>query len=263
MVKFCPLFSSSKGNSFYIGSETEGILIDAGRSCKQIETALKNIGVAPKTIQNIFITHEHNDHVQGLRVFANKYQPKVYATGGTLGALDDMGILTEKYDAFCLQHTVDLSDFSVSFFRTSHDAAESCGFLVETKAGKKIALATDLGVMTDGVFSAIEGADAILLESNHDVKMLENNPIYPYSLKRRILGEKGHLSNEVSAATAERLLKSGTKQILLGHLSEQNNLPQLAYETTATALLASGAKKEEDFVLRVAKPVWDEGAFTL
>lgn len=264
MVKFCPLFSSSKGNSIYIGTENGGILIDAGRSCKQIETALKNIDVAPDSIQAVFVTHEHTDHVSGLRVFANKYKPRVYATNGTLCALDDSGILTEKYDAFCMDsHSLSVGDFSVNMFKTSHDAAESCGYTIEAKDGSRLAVATDLGIMTDTVLNAICGCDTVLLESNHDVRTLENNPQYPYSLKRRILGERGHLSNEACAETAEYLIKNGTKHLFLGHLSEQNNLPHLAYAVTASALETAGAKAQEDFTLRVAKPVWNEGAMAL
>lgn len=264
MVNFCPLFSSSKGNSIYIGTENAGILIDTGRSCKQIETALKNIGVAPQSIEAVFVTHEHTDHVSGLRVFAGKYKSKVYATNGTLCALDDSGILNGKFDAFCMNsERVSVGDFCVSSFRTSHDAAESCGYTIECRDGKRLAIATDLGLMTDTVLDAVRGCDTVLLESNHDVRTLENNPQYPYSLKRRILGERGHLSNDACAETAQDLVKSGTKHLFLGHLSEQNNLPHLAYEVTTSALCEMGARKDEDFTLRVAKPVWDEGAFSL
>ncbi len=264
MTTFCPLFSSSKGNSIYIGAPDGGILIDCGRSCRQVEAALHNIGVAPDSIRAVFVTHEHTDHINGLRVFASKYGTRVYASGGTLEALDDMQILNGKFDAFTLNtQGTDVGSLFVKAFRTSHDARESCGYTVAAESGERVAIATDLGVMTDTVRAAITGCETVLVESNHDVRMLENNPQYPYPLKKRILGERGHLSNEVCAETVCELVKNGTKHIFLGHLSEQNNLPALAYRVTASELEAQGAVENDDYTLQVAKPVWDEKAVRL
>lgn len=264
MTTFCPLFSSSKGNCIYIGAPDGGILIDAGKSCRQIEAALHNIGVAPDSIRAVFVTHEHTDHVSGLRVFAAKYNACVYASGGTLEALDDMQILNGKFDAYALSGKgAEVGSLLVQSFETSHDARESCGYVVTAESGERVAIATDLGVMTDTVRAAITGCETVLLESNHDVRMLENNPQYPYPLKRRILGERGHLCNEICAAAACDLVKSGTKHLFLGHLSEQNNLPALAYRVTDTELQSTGAVENADYTLRVAKPVWDERAVQL
>lgn len=264
MTTFCPLFSSSKGNCIYIGAPDGGILIDAGKSCRQTETALHNIGVAPDSIRAVFVTHEHTDHIGGLRVFAAKYGARVYATGGTLEALDEMQILNGKFDAYALgAQGAEVGSLFVKSFRTSHDARESCGYVVAAESGERVAIATDLGVMTDTVRAAITGCETVLLESNHDVRMLENNPQYPYPLKKRILGERGHLSNEVCAETACELVKNGTKRLFLGHLSEQNNLPALAYRVTASELIGAGAVENTDFVLQVAKPAWDEKAVRL
>lgn len=264
MTTFCPLFSSSKGNSIYIGASDGGILIDCGRSCRQVEAALHNIGVAPDSIRAVFVTHEHTDHINGLRVFASKYGARVYASGGTLEALDDMQILNGKFDAFTLNtQGTDVGSLFVKAFRTSHDARESCGYVVAAESGERVAIATDLGVMTDTVRTAITGCETVLVESNHDVRMLENNPQYPYPLKKRILGERGHLSNEVCAETVCDLVKNGTKHIFLGHLSEQNNLPALAYRVTASELEAQGAVENSDYTLQVAKPVWDAKAVRL
>lgn len=264
MTTFCPLFSSSKGNSIYIGAPDGGILIDTGRSCRQIEIALHNIGVAPDSIRAVFVTHEHSDHISGLRVFASKYHTRVYATNGTLEALDELNMLNGKFDAFCINPDgTDCGSLFVKAFRTSHDSRESCGYVISAESGERVAIATDLGIMTDTVRAAITGCETVLLESNHDVRMLENNPQYPYPLKRRILGETGHLSNEVCAETACTLIQSGTKHLFLGHLSEQNNLPALAYRVTATELTAIGAVENEDYSLQVAKPVWDERAVQL
>lgn len=263
MTMFCPLFSSSKGNSIYIGAESGGILIDAGRSCKQIEMALHDIGVAPDSIRTVFITHEHTDHVSGLRVFASKYHPRVYATVGTLEALDDMRILNGKFDAFSMQDGIDCGSLFVQAFPTSHDSRESCGYIAQDETGARIAVVTDLGVMTDTVHEAITGCETVLIESNHDVHMLENNPNYPYPLKRRILGAHGHLSNELCAETVCDLVKNGTTRVFLGHLSEQNNMPALAHRVTTDELEATGAKAGSDYILTVAKPVWNERAVQL
>lgn len=264
MTTFCPLFSSSKGNSIYIGAPDGGILIDAGRSCRQTEAALHNIGVAPDSIRAVFVTHEHSDHVSGLRVFASKYKTRVYATNGTLEALDEMGILNGKFDAFTLNPSgTDIGSLFVQSFPTSHDARESCGYVISSENGERVAIATDLGVMTDTVCTAITGCETVLIESNHDVRMLENNPQYPYPLKKRILGARGHLSNEVCAETVRTLVQDGTKHVFLGHLSEQNNVPALAYRVTASELAATGAAENEDYTLQVAKPVWDEKAVRL
>ncbi|MGN0571898.1 MAG: MBL fold metallo-hydrolase [Candidatus Fimenecus sp.] len=264
MTTFCPLFSSSKGNCIYIGAPDGGILIDAGKSCRQIETALHNIGVAPDSIRAVFVTHEHTDHISGLRVLASKYGTRVYASGGTLEALDDMQILNGKFDAYALNSQgTEVGSLFIKPFRTSHDARESCGYVISAESGERVAVATDLGIMTETVRAAITGCETVLLESNHDVRMLENNPQYPYPLKKRILGERGHLCNEVCAETACELVKNGTKHLFLGHLSEQNNLPALAYRVTASELVAAGAVENADFDLRVAKPVWDERAVRL
>lgn len=264
MTTFCPLFSSSKGNCIYIGAPDGGILIDAGKSCRQTETALHNIGVAPESIRAVFVTHEHADHINGLRVFATKYGARVYASGGTLEALDEMQILNGKFDAYALgERGAEVGSLYVKSFRTSHDARESCGYVVAAESGERVAIATDLGVMTDTVRTAITGCETVLLESNHDIRMLENNPQYPYPLKKRILGERGHLCNEACAETACALVKNGTKRLFLGHLSEQNNLPALAYRVTVSELIGAGAVENTDFVLQVAKPVWDEKAVRL
>lgn len=263
MAKFCPLFSSSSGNSVYIGSGESGVLIDAGVSAKKIHTALHSIGVNPETLNAIFITHEHSDHISGLRVFASKYHIKVYATEGTLKALEQLGTLRGDFNTEIINPDGnDAGALFVKAFKTSHDAVQSCGYTVDTPDGRKISVATDLGVMTDTVRNAISGSDLIMLESNHDVKMLENGP-YPYPLKKRILGEKGHLSNDVCAEEAVKFVDSGTTRLILGHLSKKNNFPELAYQTTYSALSEAGAAEDTDYILKVAKPEWKGRAIML
>ena len=257
MTSFCPLFSSSKGNAVYIGAEGGGVLVDAGRSCRQTEAALHNIGVAPDSRRAVLITHEHSDHVQGLRVFASRYHTPVYATAGTLEALDSQRLLDGQFDAYALgPDGVDCGALFATAFRTPHDARESCGYVFTDEDGARIAVATDLGELTDTVRAALTGCETVLLESNHDVAMLQNNPQYPYPLKQRILGARGHLCNEACAEEAVRLVETGTRSLFLGHLSEQNNLPFLADRVTADALEAAGAVRDGDFTLTVASPVW-------
>ena len=263
MAKFCPLFSSSKGNCTYIGSGESGILIDVGRSAKQINEALFNIGVDPDSLDAIFITHEHSDHINGLRVFASKHNIKVYATEGTLTALEEKQVLNDKikYDTVSFTGT-QAGSLLVTPFRTSHDARESCGYLVDTPDGRRITVCTDLGYVSDEVANSVCGSDLILLESNHDIRMLENGP-YTYELKQRIKGKRGHLSNASCSELAVKLIESGTTRLVLGHLSQENNFPELAYQTTFSALSTAGAEADSDYILKVAKPAWEGKAIML
>ena len=263
MAKFCPLFSSSTGNSIYIGAGDESILIDVGMSAKQLELSLHNIGVDADSIKNVFITHEHSDHIKGLRVFSKKHKIRAFMTQGTYEALSEENDL-ENVEECCIisPDGTDLGCMCIKSFSTSHDSKEPCGYTVEIANGRKIAVATDLGIMTDTVFDAIKGSDLVMLESNHDINMLQCGG-YPYVLKRRILGVKGHLSNDDCAKTLVKLIQSGTTRFFLGHLSRENNLPQLAYQTSVCALSMEGATEGDDYLIRVAKPQWDEKAMIL
>jgi phosphoribosyl 1,2-cyclic phosphodiesterase len=232
-------------------------------TAKQLEQSLYGIGVDADSIRSIFITHEHNDHIKGLKVFSKKHKVRAIMTEGTYKALSEAGALENVEEAVIITpEGVDLGCMLVRSFSTSHDSNEPCGYTVELANGRKIAVATDLGIMTDTVFNAIKGADLVMLESNHDVNMLQCGG-YPYILKRRILGEKGHLSNDACAQTLVKLLESGTTRFFLGHLSRENNLPSLAYQTSVCALSMAGAREGDDYYIRVAKPVWDERAMIL
>lgn len=248
---FGTLYSGSSGNATFIGTPEHGILIDVGKNAKQTTLALHEMGLQAEHIDAIFLTHEHTDHIAGLRVFANRYHIPVYASLGTLEALDDKGHLRGDFPVFQMTRTADIGDFHVSCFHTSHDCAEGLGFTVTLPGGTKVSVATDLGIMTEEVKSSILGSRTVLLESNHDLGMLFNGP-YPYALKQRISSELGHLNNDDAADTALDLVRSGTQQIILGHLSRENNLPDLAYQTTASMLGANGAKDGSDFRLAVA-----------
>ena len=262
MAKFCPLFSSSGGNCIYIGAGEDNVIVDIGISAKQTEDALKRIDVDPDSIQNIFITHEHIDHVKGLKVFTKKHKARVFMTQGTYEALVKTDALDNVSECRIIGNGESVGCLSVKAFHTMHDVNESCGYTFELPNGRKIAIATDLGIMTDEVYNALKGSDLVMLESNHDVNMLQCGP-YPYMLKRRVLGIKGHLSKDACAETLAKLVKEGTTRFFLGHLSRENNIPQLAYQTSVSALAECGAEEGNDYLIRVAKPVWDEKAMIL
>lgn len=252
MARFCPLFSGSSGNCLYIGTPDGGILIDAGVSARRIERALQERDIDPRRIHAVFVTHEHTDHTAGLRVLQKRYGMPIFASDGTRAGLYATGALTD--DDCCFPVTqAEFDDFCVTAFPTSHDCRESTGFRVELRDGRTVGIATDLGEMTDAVRQGLVGCDLIHIESNHDIRMLENGP-YPYVLKRRILSSVGHLSNEACAVELPALVRQGTTRIFLGHLSRENNLPPLAGATSAAVLTAQGFVENRDYLLQVAPP---------
>lgn len=251
MPRLYPLFSGSSGNCYYIGSSQSGILIDAGRSAKQIETALAERELDIRNVRAVFVTHEHSDHIQGLRVLASRHKLPVFASAGTIDALKEKGHINEKVSVTALtDEGTDVADMHISSFSISHDCAEGCGYVVETADGRKTAFATDTGIITDDISHALRGCDTVVLESNHDIRMLENGP-YPYILKKRILSDLGHLSNDACADTAVELIESGTTRILLAHLSRENNYPMLAEQTSLCAFEQKKMKRNIDYMLTV------------
>ena len=252
LARLCPLFSGSRGNSTYVGASGVGILVDAGRSAKQIEVALFENEINVSEIKAIFVTHEHTDHVQGIRVLASRYGIKVFASSGTMQALEQNGILNGKFPYEVIAKSgVEVAGMFVRPFKTPHDSAESVGFSIDTADGRRAVVATDIGYMSDTVRDSIKGADAVVIESNHDVKMLQNGP-YPYYLKRRILSQTGHLSNEACAVELPSFINSGTRKFVLAHLSQENNIPELAYETAVCKLSEHKMRLGHDFELCVA-----------
>ena len=226
MAKFLSLFSGSSGNSTYIGDGDSGILIDAGRTAKQLADALQAREIDPAGIGALFITHEHVDHGQGIRVFASKYNVPVYATEGTIKGLWQKGYVNEKTALHVMENEVQIGSLTVSAFATSHDTYEPCGFTVRTGDERKATVCTDTGILTEESKQALEGSDLVLLESNHELNMLLNGP-YPYPLKMRVSGAKGHLSNDDCARELVKLVESGTTRLFLGHLSRENNTPEI------------------------------------
>ncbi len=255
-MRLCSIASGSSGNCTYVGSEAAHLLVDVGISGRRIENGLKELGLTGKDIDGILITHEHADHIQGLGVISRKYEIPVYATAGTIRAIkacDGLGKLDEG-----LFHVVKedvkftVKDLVVNPMRISHDAAQPAAYRIGY-GRKKVAVCTDLGVYNDYTVECLKGMDALLLEANHDVNMLEAGP-YPYQLKQRILGERGHLSNENTGRLLCRILHDNLHTILLGHLSKENNLPELAFESVRMEInMGDNPYKAGDFDIRVAK----------
>ncbi len=251
MARFATLCSSSKGNSTYIGTATHGILADAGSSAKQLDLSLAQLQLDPTKIDAIFVTHEHTDHVNGIRVFASRYEIPVYASPGTYKAMEGMDIFNGKFPAYTMTNEVLIGDITVSAFRTSHDAKQSTGYIIDL-GERRVGICTDTGKVTDEIRHNLKDCDLVLLESNHDPEMLEYGP-YPLPLRRRIRSDIGHLSNETCAETAAFLLNGcRTRQFVLGHLSPENNTPEKAFTCTKTAFEQLGAIENRDFTLAVA-----------
>lgn len=259
MARFCSLFSSSSGNSTFIGSGKTGILIDAGVSTKKLKEALISRDIDPASLGGIFITHEHSDHIKGMRILASTYNIPVYASEGTVTALEQTGQLTSKFPYEVIgSEGVQIGDIFVKPFSIPHDSAEGYGYQLCFSDGQKAAVATDTGYISDEIMQNFLGCQLVMLESNHDVNMLQNGP-YPYHLKRRILSPHGHLSNADCAKTVVELLKKGTTRFFLGHLSTENNFPALAYQESYAALTEAGAVLSRDYLLEVNKKENDCG----
>lgn len=252
MARFCPLFSSSSGNCIYVGGPDGGLLVDAGASAKQIRLTLQSLHIELSQIQGVLVTHEHSDHIKGLRVLAGSAHLPVFASAGTLSALEEKGELNGRFPVEVIRGVMEIGGMRVKPFHTPHDSRESLGFVIETSDNRRVAIATDLGTVTQEVLSAITGADLVLLESNHELMMLENGS-YPYMLKQRIKSDLGHLSNTVCAETARQLIQTGTSRFVLGHLSRENNTPDNAYQTTYAALSELQAQAGRDYILEVAR----------
>lgn len=254
-MRFCSIASGSSGNCIYAGSEATHLLVDVGISGKKTEEGLQQLGLTGRDIDGILITHEHADHIAGLGVLCRKYHIPVFATKGTIQAILKNG--GKNAPEASLFHEIEadrkiiIKDMTVCPMRISHDAAEPVGYRIGY-GDKKVAVCTDLGVFNDYTVECLKGMNALLLEANHDVNMLQVGP-YPYYLKQRILGERGHLSNENSGRLLNRILHDDLEMILLGHLSKENNMPQLAYEAVRMEItMGDTPYKADDFRICVA-----------
>ena len=250
---FCPLYSGSSGNVLFCQYGATRLLIDAGKPGRCIEEALRSIDVTMDTLSGVLITHEHSDHISGAGVLARKYHLPLYATEETWRAMEGKvgRIPPELRREVRANRDFYLGDLGVSPFSIPHDAADPVGYRLY--GGElSIATATDLGHFAEPVFSRIAGSDLVLLESNHDPEMLRRNPHYSEALKRRILGDHGHLSNEACSKALLRLVAAGTGAIILGHLSGENNTPELARRVSFQALEREGVRPDLDITLQVA-----------
>lgn len=251
MARFCPLFSGSSGNSAFVGNADEGLLVDAGVSCKRILDALAQREIEQDSIRGILITHEHSDHIKGLKVLTKRLKVPVYSSALVLDYLAEHDCIAPGCELRELAPVNELAGMRVIPFHTPHDSVDSMGFRIQTADSRVIAIATDLGVVTGEVREHILGADLVMIESNYDKGMLECGT-YPYFLKQRIKGSRGHLSNDDCAGQVSELVLSGTTRVFLAHLSRENNLPQLALEHTRCTLDEMGAKENFDYLLKVA-----------
>jgi len=254
-MRLCSIASGSSGNCVYVGSDTTHILIDAGISGKRTEAGLNTLDLTGDDIDGIFVTHEHSDHIGGLGVLARRYGIPIYATAGTIDGIlsnSSMGkIDLDLINVIKPDQKVIIKDLICNPMRICHDAAEPVAYRIHY-GSTKIGIITDLGCYNEYTIECLKGMDALLIEANHDVNMLEVGP-YPYYLKQRILSERGHLSNELAGRLLSRLLHNKLKTVLLGHLSQENNLPELAYEAVRVEVnMADNEFKAADFPMFIA-----------
>lgn len=239
-VNLTILGSGSGGNCAYLETDQARILIDAGFSARQIRQRLLSIGRTPENLSGILITHEHSDHVQGLAVLCQKLKIPIYCNRPTKDAIEYQVKTPLTYSLFSTGGSFDLGDVLVETFSVPHDAQDPVGFLLRTPAGR-IGFLTDLGHATKLVIERVRTANVLVLEANHDIKLLQDCPHRPWSLKQRILGRHGHLSNEAAADAAQEMMSAELRQIYLGHLSRECNRPDLAHDVMSERLQKIGA----------------------
>ncbi|MHC1785548.1 MAG: MBL fold metallo-hydrolase [Christensenellales bacterium] len=263
-LTFCSLNSGSNGNATYVAAGNTRILIDAGLSGRSIVGALETIGVLPETLSGILVTHEHIDHIKGVGALSRKYHLPVYANAATWEKM--ARIVGEVAAPLRRVFETDLDfyvgDLAVMPFSIPHDTVEPVAFRVYAGA-RSVAVATDMGHVTKRTLKHLAGTDLVLLESNHDIDMLTHNDRYPEQLKRRILGNRGHLSNLACADTLMRLYETGVSKALLGHLSQDNNTPELAMRTVSETLSHEGLRPGRDVLLEMTWRDHPSGFYTL
>lgn len=255
-MRLISIASGSSGNCIYVGSDHTHILVDAGISNKRIEQGLNDFGIKGSEINGILITHEHSDHTKGLGVLARKHGVPIYGTQETLCEISSMKYLGEYPRELLRPIAPDvdfkIGDLEVQPFSIDHDASNPVAYRI-CNDKKTVAVATDMGHYDQYIIDHLQCLDALLLEANHDVNMLQTGP-YPYYLKRRILSDNGHLSNENAGRLLSHILHDNMKQILLGHLSKENNYEALAYETVKLEInQGDNPYSASDFSIAVAK----------
>lgn len=252
-MKIAILASGSTGNCAVVSHGGTFVLLDAGISARRIAAGLRELGLSPADLSAVLVTHAHSDHVSGLRVLARQVGAPVFATPSACEEWYSRCPCDEVRDLFCLREAGSgfaIGALEVRSFPTSHDAAGSVGYVL-SGGGERLALCTDLGCVTDEVRRAVAGCGTVVCEANHDIEMLKTGP-YPYVLKKRILGPKGHLSNEAGAELAAFAVEHGAGTVVLAHLSRTNNTPELAYAAAALRLRDMGREPGRDAALCVA-----------
>jgi phosphoribosyl 1,2-cyclic phosphodiesterase len=253
MLDLCMLASGSSGKAIFLATEHTRLLIDAGLSGKRIAAALECIGQSPQSLDGLLLSHDHVDHACGAGVMARRYRLPVYATAPTWEvAAGKMGPLPS---AMCLRlpdcGTLTFKDLTVETFPVPHDAAGPVGFIFRSGV-HSLALVTDLGTMTPAILHRLRGVNVLVMEANHDEEMVQKGT-YPWSLKKRILGERGHLSNDLAARSLAAVITEATTHVVLAHLSEENNLPSLAHDTVCGRLEEAGCAPGRRFTVQVAR----------
>jgi len=248
---FCSLSSGSSGNCQYIETKGAKVLVDAGFTGKRIIELLKNIDVEPKDIDAILVTHEHIDHAKGVGILSRKFNIPVYANEKTWIAMEPIikEVKSENIKVIKANKNFEINDILIHPFNISHDAIDPVGYLF-FNGMKKISILTDTGCVNEGIKTKIKGSHLFFIEANHDIEMLKNGR-YPVHLKKRILGNKGHLSNDDCLSILSEVLFGQNEHVLLAHLSKENNLPQLAYKTIYNGLKEIGFDVEKDINIQL------------
>jgi len=251
MAKYISLYSGSSGNCSVVEENGKFILIDMGKSARLTNKALTELGLDIKNLQGILVSHEHTDHVSGLRVFLKNIKVPLYTGAATLDYLQDNLLIPPHIEMQDLSFNgADIGPFHISGFETPHDSVGCLGFRIHTDGGSTMSIATDLGQVTENIFHSLNNVDLAVVESNYDVQMLKNGP-YPYYLKTRIASNHGHLSNVQSSRVTLRLIENGVKKIQLCHLSNNNNTPSLALQQVALTAMANGITISNEVQVKV------------
>ncbi|KMK77941.1 MBL fold metallo-hydrolase [Alkalihalobacillus pseudalcaliphilus] len=254
-LRFSVLASGSTGNAMFVETEKQRLLVDAGLSGKKMDELFQKINRDPKELDGILVTHEHSDHIKGVGIFARKHKLPIYANAKTWQAMEaSLGtIMTDQKFHFEIGEVKDFEDMQVESFGVSHDAAEPM-FYVFHHEGRKLTLATDMGYVSDRIKGTIKGSNMFVFESNHDINMLQMGR-YPWSTKRRILSDVGHVSNEDAAFALADVITDETSRIYLAHLSLDNNMKDLARLTVEQVLKEQELGINETFDLYDTDPI--------
>ncbi|MBP3922759.1 MAG: MBL fold metallo-hydrolase [Ruminiclostridium sp.] len=262
MARLLPICSSSKGNSVFVGDSRSGVLVDAGCSFKALRDGLNLGGIPFDAVKLIVVTHEHSDHIKALMQITKNTELPIYASKGTMNEMLRCGHILDNGNLHdCSELSSAPTDIEINWFHTPHDSAESVGYTFSWSE-HKIACCTDLGYVTKEVKDNIIGSDTVYIEANYEPYLLRTNPKYPTFLKERIASHTGHLSNNDSADFCAELVKSGARNIILGHLSQENNTPSDALKAVSQKLLSNGMKTNIDYTLNVA-PVMNTGKYII